>query len=256
MVRGPLDAASPQYGVKGALITHCNLAERLDRVRWNRFHATVTIALGVGWLLDAFEVTIVNNVIGVFKDLWHLDNAQTSWILSTWFVGLMIGAYGFVFLAARFGRRRLFPLTLLNYGVFNLLTALAWSYPPLLVLRLLTAVGIGADYSAISEFIPSRNRGRANASVMNFWPLGAILAALGSLYVVNPLPPDIGQRVAFGFGALVAGSLHRSPSAVCSQPEPGFRLIRRFPNSFPTNWARTASASRWPCGVSAPSLRH
>lgn len=61
---------------------HHNLAERLDRVRWNRFHSTVTIALGIGWLLDAFEVTIVNNVIGVFKDLWHLSNAQASWILS------------------------------------------------------------------------------------------------------------------------------------------------------------------------------
>ncbi|MDE2255361.1 MAG: MFS transporter [Betaproteobacteria bacterium] len=189
---------------------HRNLAERLDRVRWNRFHATVTIALGVGWLLDAFEVTIVNNVIGVFKDLWHLDNAQASWILSIWFVGLMIGAYGFGFLADRFGRRRLFLLTLLIYGVFTLLTAFAWNYPSLLVLRLLTAVGVGAEYSAInaaiSEFIPARNRGRANASVMNFWPLGAILAALVSLYVVNLLPPDIGWRVAFGFGALVAAS--------------------------------------------------
>ncbi|MGC8508881.1 MAG: MFS transporter [Thiomonas sp.] len=189
---------------------HHNLSERLDRVRWNRFHSTVTIALGIGWLLDAFEVTIVNNVIGVFKDLWHLSNAQASWILSIWFVGLMIGAYGFGFLADRFGRRRLFLLTLLIYGVFTLLTAFAWNYESLLVLRLLTAIGVGAEYSAInaaiSEFIPARNRGKANAMVMNFWPLGAILAALISLYVVNLLPPDIGWRVAFGFGALVAAS--------------------------------------------------
>ena len=189
---------------------HHNLAERLDRVRWNRFHATVTIALGIGWLLDAFEVTIVNNVIGVFKDLWHLSNTQASWILSIWFVGLMIGAYGFGFLADRFGRRRLFLLTLLIYGVFTLLTAFAWNYQSLLVLRLLTAIGVGAEYSAInaaiSEFIPARNRGKANATVMNFWPVGAILAALVSLYVVNLLPPDIGWRVAFGFGALVASS--------------------------------------------------
>ena len=189
---------------------HHNLAERLDRVRWNRFHSTVTIALGIGWLLDAFEVTIVNNVIGVFKDLWHLSNAQASWILSIWFVGLMIGAYAFGFLADRFGRRRLFLLTLLIYGVFTLLTAFAWNYESLLLLRLLTAIGVGAEYSAInaaiSEFIPARNRGKANATVMNFWPLGAILAALVSLYVVNLLPPDIGWRVAFGFGALVAAS--------------------------------------------------
>jgi MFS family permease len=189
---------------------HRNLTERLDQVRWNRFHSTVTLALGVGWLLDAFEVTIVNNVIGVLKDLWHLSNDQAAWILSIWFVGLMIGAYGFGFLADRFGRRRLFLYTLLVYGVFTLLTAFAWNFESVLFLRLLTAIGVGAEYSAInaaiSEFIPARNRGRANAAVMNFWPLGAIFAALVSLYVVNLLPPDIGWRVAFGFGALVAAS--------------------------------------------------
>ncbi|MBU6439419.1 MAG: MFS transporter [Betaproteobacteria bacterium] len=184
------------------------LARRLDGVRWNGFHTTVTLALGVGWLLDAFEVTIVGNVIGVFKHLWHLSNAEASWVLSIWFVGLMIGAYGFGFLADRFGRRRLFLLTLALYGSFTLLTAVAWSYGALLAFRLLTAIGVGAEYSAvnsaIAEFIPARSRGRANAAVMNFWSLGAIAAALVTLYLVNVLPPQYGWRVAFGFGALVA----------------------------------------------------
>ncbi len=185
-----------------------DLARRLDGVRWNRFHTTVTLALGVGWLLDAFEVTIVGNVIGVFKHLWHLSNTEASWVLSIWFLGLMIGAYGFGFLADRFGRRRLFLLTLVLYGSFTLLTAVAWNYGALLAFRLLTAIGVGAEYSAINsaiaEFIPARSRGRANAGVMNFWSLGAIAAALVTLYLVNVLPPQYGWRVAFGFGALVA----------------------------------------------------
>lgn len=79
---------------------------RLDEVQWNRVHTAITIALGIGWLLDAFEVTIVNNVISVFKTLWHLSNAQASWILSIWFVGIMAGAYGFGYLADRYGRKR------------------------------------------------------------------------------------------------------------------------------------------------------
>jgi MFS family permease len=185
-----------------------DMARRLDGVRWNRFHTTVALALGVGWLLDAFEVTIVGNVIGVFKHLWHLSNTEASWVLSIWFVGLMIGAYGFGFLADRFGRRRLFLLTLALYGSFTLLTAVAWSYGALLAFRLLTAIGVGAEYSAINsaiaEFIPAASRGRANAAVMNFWSLGAIAAALVTLYLVNALPPEYGWRVAFGFGALVA----------------------------------------------------
>ena len=184
------------------------LLRRLDIAEWNRVHLAITAALGVGWLLDAFEVTIVNNVIGTFRTLWHLTNLQASWILSIWFVGIMAGAYVFGYLADRFGRRRLFLLTLLLYGVFTLLTAFAWDYVSLMVLRLLTAVGVGAEYAAInaaiSEFIPARHRGKTNATVMNFWSLGAILAALVTLYVLNELPPDVGWRVAFGFGAVIA----------------------------------------------------
>jgi MFS family permease len=184
------------------------LLGRLDMAGWNRVHTAITAALGVGWLLDAFEVTIVNNVIAAFRDLWHLTNLQSGWILSIWFVGIMVGAYLFGYLADRFGRKRLFLLTLLLYGIFTFLTAFAWDYGSFMVLRLLTAVGVGAEYAAInaaiSEFIPARHRGKANATVMNFWSLGAVLAALVTLYVLNKLPPDVGWRAAFGFGAVIA----------------------------------------------------
>jgi MFS family permease len=184
------------------------LLSRLDTAHWNRVHIAITAALGIGWLLDAFEVTIVNNVIGALRDLWHLTNLQASWILSVWFVGIMVGAYLFGYLADRFGRRRLFLLTLLLYGLFTFLTAFAWGYGSFMVLRLLTAVGVGAEYAAInaaiSEFIPSRHRGKTNATVMNFWSLGAILAALVTLCLLNNLPPDVGWRAAFGFGAMIA----------------------------------------------------
>lgn len=189
---------------------HRALTERLDQLRWNRFHSVVTVALGVGWLLDAFEVTIVNNVIGVLKGLWHLSNVQASRILSVWFLGLMLGAAVFGYLADRYGRKRLFLLTLTLYGVFTLLTALSPNYAVMLVLRLATAIGVGAEYAAINaaiaEFVPARHRGKTNATVMNFWSLGSILAAVATLVLVNRLPPDLGWRVVFGFGALIAAS--------------------------------------------------
>jgi MFS family permease len=185
-----------------------HLLERLDKTAWNRVHTAITMALGIGWLLDAFEVTIVNNVISVFKDLWHLSNLQASWVLSIWFVGIMIGASGFGYLADRYGRKRLFLATLVLYGTFTFLTAFAWDYTSLMALRLVTAIGVGAEYAAInaaiSEFIPARHRGKANATVMNFWSVGGILAALVTLLLINQLPASYGWRAAFGFGAVVA----------------------------------------------------
>jgi MFS family permease len=168
----------------------------------------MTLALGIGWMLDAFEVNIVGNVLGVLQKLWNLSGQEASWAVSVWLIGIMLGALLFGYLADRFGRRKLFLLTLLVYSSFTVLSALSPNYPAFLVFRLLTAIGVGAEYSAINaaigELIPARWRGRASAAVMNFWPFGSILAGLVTLYFINLLPPAIGWRFAFALGAVIA----------------------------------------------------
>jgi MFS family permease len=175
---------------------------------WTRFHSRVTLALGIGWLLDAFEVNVIGNVLGILKKLWQVTDVQASALVTVWLIGIMIGALLFGYLADRFGRRKLFILTLLLYSSFTVISALSPGYYFFMVFRFLTAIGVGAEYSAINaaigEMIPARFRGRANATVMNFWPVGSILAALLSLYFINLLPPSVGWRFAFGLGAIVA----------------------------------------------------
>ena len=185
-----------------------SIGERLDRMPWTSFHSRVTLALGIGWLLDSFEVNVIGNVLGILKKLWHVTDIQASALVTVWLVGIMVGALLFGYLADRFGRRKLFILTLLLYASFTVISALSPGYYFFMVFRFLTAIGVGAEYSAINaaigEIIPARFRGRANATVMNFWPVGAIVAALLSLYFINLLPPSIGWRFAFGLGAIVA----------------------------------------------------
>lgn len=185
-----------------------SIGSRLDAVRWNRFHTTALLVLGVSWGFDALEVTLISNVLGVLQVQWQLSGTQMSWIFGVWFLGLMLGAFGFGLVADRFGRKPVFLGSLLIYGVFTALTAFAPSYGWLLALRLLTAVGVGAEYAAInaaiSELIPAAVRGRASALVMNFWSVGAIVAALLSLVLLALLPPQYAWRAVFGFGALIA----------------------------------------------------
>lgn len=184
------------------------IGSRLDRLSWRPFHTRVTIVLGIGWLLDSFEVSVIGNVLGVLKKLWHVTDTQASALVTVWLAGIMVGALFFGYLADRFGRRKLFILTLLLYAVSTVISALSPGYYFFLVFRFLTAIGVGAEYSAINaaigELIPARCRGRATAAVMNFWPVGSVLAALVSLFFLNLLPPSIGWRVAFGLGAIVA----------------------------------------------------
>lgn len=184
------------------------LAERLSGLPWNRFHTLIVVLFGVGWAMDAFEVTLIGNVLGALREHFHLGANAMSLILGAWFAGLMLGAVCFGYLADRFGRRRIFLASLVLYGVSTLGAAFAPSFAALMLLRLLAGIGVGAEYSAINaaiaELVPSRNRGRASAWVLNFWPLGSLVAALLSWLVLSVLPPDLGWRVVFGFGGLIA----------------------------------------------------
>lgn len=89
-----------------------DVTRRLDVLHWSKFHTVVTATLGVGWLLDAFEVNIVGSVLGVIQNVFHLDANQASWVVSIWLMGIMFGAFVFGYLADRFGRKRLFIATL------------------------------------------------------------------------------------------------------------------------------------------------
>ncbi|MCF3946731.1 MFS transporter [Acidiphilium iwatense] len=181
---------------------------RLADLPWNRFHTVVVLLFGMGWAMDAFEVTLIGNVLGALRSRFHLGADAMSVILAAWFAGLMLGASGFGILSDRYGRRRVFLASLVLYGIATLATAFAPSLAALLALRLLAGIGVGAEYAAINaaitELVPSRSRGRAAAIVLNFWPVGSLAAALLSWLVLSAVPPDLGWRVVFGFGGVIA----------------------------------------------------
>ncbi len=184
------------------------MAGRLSALRWNRFHTVMVLLFGMGWAMDAFEVTLIGNVLGALRARFHLGANGMSLILGAWFAGLMLGAAVFGHLADRYGRRRVFLASLVLYGVATLGAALAPNLAVLLLLRLVAGIGVGAEYAAINaaiaELVPSRSRGRAAALVLNFWPIGSLVAALLSWLVLSNLPPDLGWRVVFGFGGVIA----------------------------------------------------
>jgi MFS family permease len=195
----PSDPATPADAI---------LLETLSTLRWNHFHTVVVLLFGLGWALDAFEVTLIGNVLGALRERFDLGANAMSFILAAWFAGLIIGATGFGTLSDRLGRRRVFLASLVLYGVATLLTGFAPNLAALLALRLIAGIGVGAEYSAINaaitELVPSRSRGRAAAIMLNFWPMGSFVAALLSWLVLSALPPELGWRVVFGLGGAIA----------------------------------------------------
>jgi MFS family permease len=181
---------------------------RLDNMPWTRFHTLMLVALGVGWALDSFETNIIGSVFGVLKAQWHLSTSEGSMAVSIWVFGMLVGAIAFGYLADRFGRKKLFLATLLWYALFSVATVFSWNYESFLFFRAMTALAVGGEYSAVTatmgEFIPKRHRGRTDSLILSGFPVGALLSAAVSYFVLNHLSPDLSWRVGFGFGTTMA----------------------------------------------------
>jgi len=186
------------------------IGARLDRLPWSARHTTILLALGAGWLFDSFEVQLFSSAVGPLGDHFGASVLARTAVLAVWLSGILLGALAGGRLTDRFGRRRLFVATLLWYAGFTVLTGLAPTLGVVYVLRFLAALGVGAEYAiinaAIAEFMPARVRGRANAVVMNFWPVGAVLASLLAYLLLDTLALDAGSswRYMFVLGGLLA----------------------------------------------------
>ncbi len=123
------------------------LPERLDGLPWSRWHWRVVIALGVAWVLDGLEVTLVGSLGGVLQrpDTLGLSAAQFGWSGSIYIAGAVLGALIFGRLTDRLGRKRLFLLTLAVYMGATLATAFSPNFAVFALCRFVTGLGIGGE---------------------------------------------------------------------------------------------------------------
>src|SRR4051794_3444962 len=184
-----------------------DIAARLDRLPWSRWHTRIIVALGTSWLLDGLEVTLVGSLSGVLESNsgLHLTDPQVTGAATTYLAGAVLGALTFGYLTDRLGRRKLFLVTLATYSLATVASAFSWNLFSFSIFRFFTGFGIGGEYaainSAVDELIPGKLRGTVDLIVNGTFWLGATAGSLAAMFLLSGhVPQNTGWRYAFGIG--------------------------------------------------------
>ncbi|MDF3297708.1 MFS transporter [Streptomyces tropicalis] len=191
-----------------------NIPARLDRLPWSRWHWTIVIGLGTVWILDGLEVTVVGNIAGRLSEPGSglaISSGQVTGLAAALYVaGACVGALFWGRMTDRFGRKKLFMITLAVYLAATALTGLSFDAWWFFLFRFLTGFGIGGEYaainSAIDELIPAPYRGRVDLMINGSFWVGAVAGSLLSIPALNTdfLAADVGWRLTFALGAVLA----------------------------------------------------
>lgn len=178
--------------------------ERLEALPLGRFHYKLLLVTGLGWLFDSMDTGLIAFILPVLAKEWGLAPGQMGLIGSIGLIGMALGAVVSGTIADRIGRKKVFTITVLLYSIASAFCALSWNYQSLLVFRFLVGFGLGGELpvaaTLVSEYAPSRVRGRFIVLLESFWGLGWIAAACIAYFFI----PLYGWRMALLIGALPA----------------------------------------------------
>jgi MFS family permease len=190
-------------------IIESSVPARLDRLPWSAWHWLIVVSLGATWILDGLEVTLAGAMGAILTrhETLGLTDTEVGASATCYLTGAVIGALLFGYGTDRFGRKKLFFITVAVYLIGTALSAFSWSFWSYAAFRAITGAGIGGEYaainSAIDELIPARVRGRVDLIINGSYWIGAAMGAAATLVLLDPkfMPVWFGWRCAFGIGA-------------------------------------------------------
>ncbi len=183
-----------------------NLIGRLDRLPLLPFHRRLSALLGTGLLFAGLDIIAIAIILPSLLTTFHLSTAVGGALIGAVYIGQIIGSLALGALSEIFGRKRLYIISLLLFGVLSLASAAAPTFQTLLLLRILVGIPLGSIVpiatAYVSEYIPGLLRGRATAAVLFLYTLGFVLAPFLLAFVLMPISGASAWRILLGLGGL------------------------------------------------------
>lgn len=181
-----------------------SLLARIERVQITPWHIRALLVMGSATFFDAFDVLAVAYVLPSLIGIWKLTPRTIGLLISSSFVGQIVGALFFGWLAERIGRLQCAKVTIALYSLMSLFCAAAWNLPSLLLFRTIQGIGLGGEVPVaaayINEISRAKGRGRFFLLYELIFPIGLVGASLLGFWLV----PLFGWRTMFLIGGLPA----------------------------------------------------
>ena len=190
----------------------------LDGAKVQRFHLKTVLVAGMGFFTDAYDLFVISLAIPILVAVYEggqVDAVAIGLLAASALIGAVLGPLIFGILADRWGRRKIYAVTLSVMAIGAVGSAFsvpAFGLSTIAVLtlwRFVLGVGIGGEYplsaTIMSENSNVRSRGRLVASVFALQGFGLLVGAAVSLAVVYFAPSlDLSWRIILGAGAIPA----------------------------------------------------
>lgn len=175
---------------------------RIENVPFSRWHTKARIVMGSATLFDAFDALSLAFVMPVLVGLWHLSPRDIGILIAAGYLGQVIGALCFGWLAERIGRVPSATVTVGLMSVMSVACALTGNFQMLFMCRFIQGIGVGGEVPVaatyINELSQAHGRGRFFILYELIFPIGLMLAAQVGAFLV----PRFGWEYMFLVGGI------------------------------------------------------
>jgi MFS transporter, putative metabolite:H+ symporter len=180
------------------------IAARIERLPISAWHVRIGLVVCTGFFFDAFDIMTLAYALPVLAGRWHLAPGEIGTVISIGFIGQIVGALVFGWLAEKIGRVPSAVACVLVYALMSLACAFAWNLPSMMALRFVQGWGLGGAIPVfatyINEFANSGRRGRFVLSYQCAFAIGLPMTA----WIGNWVVPHLGWQAMFVIGAVPA----------------------------------------------------